>query len=103
MAVRIFIERTVSADNQTEVAELLKELRIRAIRQPGYVSGETLFSVDQPGTHMVISTWHNLRDWKAWADSPWRKEVLDKIEQLLTTPPKVSVYSESPRGLAEGV
>jgi quinol monooxygenase YgiN len=103
MAIKVVIERTVDADNQAEVADLLKELRIRAIRQPGYVTGETLFSVDQPGTHLVISTWHSLRDWKAWADSPHRQEVLSKIEPLLTSPPRMGVYSESPGGLAEGV
>ena len=103
MAIKIMIERTVGADNQAEVAYLPKELRIRAIWQPGYVTGETLSSVEKPGTHVVISTWQTLRGWKAWADSPHRKDVSDRIEALLTTPPRVGICSESPRGLAEGV
>ena len=103
MTVKIIIERTVNAENQGDVADLLKELRIRAIRQPGYMTGETLFSVDRPGTHLVISTWHSLREWQAWADNPHRKEITKKIENLLTAPPKVNVYTEMPRGLAEGV
>ena len=103
MAVKVMIERSVSPDNQGDLAELLKALRAKAIHRPGYVSGETLFSVDRPGTHLVISTWENLRDWKAWADIPHRKDVSDKIEALPTTPPRVGIYSESPRGLAEGV
>ena len=103
MTVKIIIERTVDAENQGDMADLLKELRIRAIRQSGYMTGETLFSVDQPGTHLVISTWNSLREWKAWAESPHRKEITNKIKGRLTAPPKVNVYTEMPRGLAEGV
>jgi len=103
MAVKVIIERSVSPDNQGELAELLKDLRAKAIHQPGYVSGETLFSVDRPGTHLVISTWENLRDWKGWEKEPQRQEIVDKIEALLNSPSKVSVFATTPRSIAEGV
>ena len=103
MAVKVIIERSVSPDNQGELAELLKDLRAKAIHQPGYVSGETLFSVDRPGTHLVISTWENLRDWKAWGGNPQRSEIVNKIEALSSSPSKVSVFATTPRSIAEGV
>ena len=103
MAIKVFIERSVSPENQGEVAELLKELRIKAIRQAGYVSGESLFSIDRPGTHMVISTWDNLRDWKAWEKSTIRISIVRKIETLLSSPSITSVYATTPRSIAEGV
>lgn len=103
MAVKVVIERSVSADNQGEMAELLKDLRAKAVRQQGYVTGETLFSVDRPGTHVVISTWENLRDWKAWEKDPERKKIVKKIEYLLASPSKVSVFATTPRSIAEGV
>jgi len=103
MAVKVIIERTMDANNQGEVAELLRDLRARAIHQPGYVSGETLFSVDRPGTHLVISTWESLRDWKAWAKDPQRQEIVSRIESLLSAPSKVAVYATTPRAMAEGV
>jgi heme-degrading monooxygenase HmoA len=103
MAVKVIIERSVSPDNQAEVAELLKDLRAKAIRQQGYVTGETLFSVDRPGTHLVISSWESLRDWKAWEKDPDREVVVSKIEALLTAPSKVSVFATTPRSIAEGV
>ena len=90
MAVRIVLERTVSVDNQAEVMELLKELRVQAVRQPGYVSEETLFSMEEPGAHLVISTWQTLGDWKAWVERPQRKEILERIESLLTAQPRVA-------------
>jgi len=103
MAVKVVIERSVSADNQAEVAELLMDLRASAIHQQGYVSGETLFAVDRPGTHLVISTWESLKDWKAWETNPKRRETTDKVEALLTSPSRTSVYATTPRSIAEGV
>lgn len=103
MAVKVLIERSVSADNQGELAELLIELRAMAIHQQGYVSGETLFSVNRPGTHLVISTWEGLRDWKTWEQDPQRAEIVNNIESLLISPSKLSVFATSPRPIAEGV
>jgi antibiotic biosynthesis monooxygenase (ABM) superfamily enzyme len=103
MAVKVVIERSMSPDNQAEVAELLVDLRARAMYHPGYVSGETLFSVDRPGTHLVISTWENLREWKDWERDPKRLEIVNKIEALLSSPSKIAVYATTPRSIAEGV
>ncbi len=103
MAVKIIIERAMTADNQAEVAELLKQLRSKAMDQQGYVSGETLFSVDRPGTHVVISTWESLREWKAWESDARRGEIVQKIEALLASPSTSSAYATSPRSIAEGV
>ncbi len=103
MAVKVVIERSVSPDNQADVAELLKDLRAKAIRQQGYISGETLFSVDRPGTHLTISTWEGLRGWKAWEANPERTEIVREIEGLLSLPSKLSVFATSPRSIAEGV
>ncbi len=103
MAIKVIIERTVTADNQGEVAELLKELRAKAVLQPGYISGETLFSVDKPGTHVVISTWESFREWKAWDKNPERKEISAQIDKLLKAKSKISIYATTPRSIAEGV
>ncbi|MBE0479901.1 MAG: antibiotic biosynthesis monooxygenase [Dehalococcoidia bacterium] len=103
MAVKVIIERSVLPDNQAEVAEFLKDLRALAVRQPGYVSGETLFSVDRPGTHVVISTWENLREWKAWEKDLRRIELAGKIDRLLQFPARTAVFATTPRSIAEGV
>jgi heme-degrading monooxygenase HmoA len=103
MAVKVIIERSVTPDNQGEVAELLKELRAKAVLQPGYISGETLFSVNRPGVHVVISTWESLKDWKAWEKNPARRAITRKIDELLKVKSKVSVFATTPRSIAEGV
>ena len=40
--VRVIIERRCRPGKEAELETLLVELRTRAMRQPGYISGETL-------------------------------------------------------------
>jgi len=94
MTVKVIIERTVTPENQGKLQTLLKQLRMMAVNQPGYETGETLYSVDNPGTHVVISTWHSLPEWQIWKNSPERKKILNKIDPLLVTPAKESAYIE---------
>ncbi len=94
MTVKIIMERTVRPDQQGELLLLLRQLRMRAINQPGYITGETLISIDKPGTQIVVSTWNSLPDWKAWENHPDRLEIANKIEALLTAPTKVAVCED---------
>jgi len=94
MTVKIIMERTVKPDQQGELLLLLRQLRMRAINQPGYLTGETLTPIDRPGTLIVISTWSSLPDWKAWESNSDRLEIANKIEALLTAPTKVAVCEE---------
>lgn len=104
MTVRVLIERTVEPGKpQEDLLDLMKQLRAKALHQPGYVSGETLISVDRPGMHLVISTWHSLKEWRAWENNPERLEILAKIESLLAASPKTSVFTEPWVTLPEGV
>lgn len=103
MTVKVIMERTVNPDQQGELLLLLRQLRARAVAQPGYVTGETLTSIDKPGTHIVVSTWNSLADWKTWESHPDRLEILTKIEAILTTPPKVTVCVEPWAPLPESI
>ncbi len=103
MTVKIIIERTVKPDQQGELLLLLRELRAHAIQQPGYVTGETLTSVDRSGMHLVISTWYSLQDWRTWENNPQRKKISSQIEPLLTSPSKVGVFVEPWASLPEGI
>jgi len=92
MAVRIIIERKIEKGKEVHVAKLLLGLRSRAIKQKGYITGETLRDYDDPSTHIVISTWENTEDWKRWANKKERMEVQSKIEELLSEPSKTKIY-----------
>lgn len=91
--VRVIIERRCQPNKEAELEKLLVELRSKVVRQRGYISGETLRSVDDPSLWLVIATWLDAELWKAWESSPERQEVVTKIEQLLVAPAKASVFS----------
>ena len=99
--VRVIIERHCQPGKQAEMESLLVELRTKAMRQRGYISGETLQSVDDPLLWLVISTWTNADLWRMWETMPERRETLSKIEPLLAAPEKVSIFSFARRGGAE--
>jgi len=65
MAVKILIKRKVPREKGMALLNLISELRVRAVAQPGYISGETMRSIDRPDEYLVISTWQGIDDWKA--------------------------------------
>jgi heme-degrading monooxygenase HmoA len=93
MAVKIIIKRNVSEIRETELMPFLIQMRNLCINQPGYISGETLKSLDTPGEYLVISTWQSLEDWKRWASSSNRIEIQSQIDVLLGEETDYGVYS----------
>ena len=91
--IRVIIERHLRPNKDAELGKLLVELRSKAIRQTGYVSGETLTSLTDPSLWLVISTWLEDDLWSAWENSRERQEIVSKVEPLLVEPEKVAVYS----------
>jgi heme-degrading monooxygenase HmoA len=90
--IRVMIERYVQPDKDADVIKLLIELRARALKQHGYISGETLRSMDNPSLWLTISTWNCPEDWKQWEKTADRKEIAYEIEQLLTSPENITAF-----------
>lgn len=93
MTVKIVIKRKVSKDREKELLPLIKELRILTTRQNGYISGETLKRIDQPGETVVVSTWETVEDWNRWVNSQERAALQNKIDILLDQETKYEIYS----------
>jgi heme-degrading monooxygenase HmoA len=83
MAVKILITRTVPNDKAHAMLGLFREMRSLATSQPGYISGETLKSLDEPDVYLVVSTWQAVEDWNNWLNSKDRQAVQAKIDKLL--------------------
>ncbi len=92
MAVKILIKRTVSRDRAKELIPLFRQIRSHAIQQPGYISGETLKRLDQPGQFLIISTWQSSDDWEKWLNSKERNDLQDKIDGLLGGKTDYEIY-----------
>ena len=92
--VRVLIERNCQSGKEAQLRGLLIELRMAAMRQPGYISGETLREADNPSNFMVISTWISLEAWKAWQTSRQRLLIEEMMEPLIKESRKVRVFTE---------
>lgn len=92
MAVRVLIEREIEPGHELKLHQLLMQLRARAMRTKGYISGETLRALDNPNSFLVISTWNSIEDWKAWENSPDRKKFQNEVNTFLRYPEKTTVY-----------
>ena len=92
MLVKVLIKRKFKPGTKKEVAALLNEFRSGAMNRPGYVSGETLFSVDDAQVMMVISTWESLESWEAWRDHTTRMTFERMLEVYQEGATQYDVY-----------
>jgi len=83
MSVKILIKRHVPVSKYHELTTLLHEMRSLTLKQPGYISGQTLQRIDDPTECIVDSNWRSAEEWKNWFQSPERIAVQAKIDELL--------------------
>jgi heme-degrading monooxygenase HmoA len=92
MAIRVLIERKIVPENQPLLSSLLMRLRSKAMQAKGYISGETLRSLQDPNEYLVICTWNSLDDWKKWEAEKERQEIQSQIDSLLRAPALQRVF-----------
>ena len=98
MAVKVLIERHVKYGHEQQVFDLLKQLRVHCLDQPGYIQGETLRDALDPSHILVISHWFGLGHWRQWESSATRQKLDGKVREHLERDPTVRVYL---RGLSD--
>ena len=86
----VVIERQAKKD--VSLLTLLRQIRVEAMKQPGYISGQTLVGTEDRSDIVVVSTWQSLKDWKVWEASEQRAKLERQIEALLVAPAKVRTY-----------
>jgi heme-degrading monooxygenase HmoA len=96
MSVKILIKRNVSADKATKLKDLVMQLRALSVKQPGYISGESLKNVEKPNEYLVVSTWDSLDAWKSWVGSTARAEIQNQIDALLGAKTEYEIYEYRP-------
>ena len=93
MAYKVFVKRIVPQDRAADLMPLLLELRTLATNQPGYISGETLKRVDNPGEQLVISNWKTLESWRAWLTSEERLRIQERVDRVLEEKTEYEIYA----------
>jgi heme-degrading monooxygenase HmoA len=93
MAIGVLIRRVTKHGVDAKVLlPLIVELRSLAVRQPGYISGETFFNLDRPEECVVIGRWTSLEYWQQWKRDKRRIELIDDIEKLLEGQAEYNFY-----------
>jgi len=92
MAVKILIQRKVKRGKEEELNQIVRELRLKAMYAEGFISGETLRSIQDPSIHLVISTWKSIEDFKKWLNTSYRKEIKKKIKTVIVGSEKVTPF-----------
>lgn len=94
MAIEVLIKRKIEQGAQARKAvPLILQLRALATFQPGYISGETFFNLDNPEDCLVVSRWERREDWERWRHSSERSEIQKKIEELTQEHTRYTVYA----------
>ena len=94
MAVKVLIERKVKAGYENLVWNMLRDLRGQAVRQRGYLYGETWRSLDNPRIFLVSSTWGSREYWEIWVNDDFRRNLDLRISAFLRKPSTIRVYEE---------
>jgi heme-degrading monooxygenase HmoA len=92
MAVKVFIKRYIKKGKTEDTLALLNEVRSQALKQSGYISGETLINHYDPSNITVVSTWQTIDDWIRWQESDERAVQEDLLESLQEGPANFEIY-----------
>jgi heme-degrading monooxygenase HmoA len=94
MSIEVMIKRNIMQGPQArKLVPLILQLRALATYQPGYISGKTLYNVDNPEDCLVISEWQSLEDWYSWMKSEKRAEIQCKIDELSSEQTEYTIYA----------
>ena len=93
MAVKILIKREFKDGNMQAASRFLINNRSGAMNQPGYISSETLRSIDDKDKIMVVSMWENIEAWEAWKNSEIRKANVAEFKDYIVGEEEYEYYS----------
>ena len=93
MAVKILIKRKFKDGNMRAASRFIIENRKGAMKQPGYISSETLRSLDDTDQVVVVSMWENRDAWETWRISETRMKIKDEFKDYLVGQTEYEHYS----------
>ena len=93
MAVKILIKRKIKNGNIRAASRLLINNRSEVMKQPGYISSETMRSLDDPNQIVVVSMWQSRESWEKWKKSEIRMTNETEFEDYLSGQTTYEHYS----------
>ena len=95
MSIKIVIERKFKEAVVPETLEIIDEIRVKALRDRGYIGGETVVNVDDDREVLVFSAWSSVDDWKTWYEKKEWEELETKLAPNLAEPLKIRAVMPS--------
>lgn len=92
MITKVIIKRKIIKGKERDFLQLLRELRIRAAKEQGYVSSETLIDPQEPNLLIIVSKWKSYEDWNNWKSNDERKTIDEKLSALQEEPAEYRPY-----------
>jgi heme-degrading monooxygenase HmoA len=93
MAVKILIKRKIKNGNMRAASRLLINNRSEVMKQPGYISSETMRSLDDSNQIVVVSMWQNRESWEKWKKSEIRMANETEFKDYLSGQTTYEHYS----------
>ena len=94
MSIEVMIKRKIKqGPHARKLVPLILQLRALATYQPGYISGRTLYNVENPEDCLVISEWQSLTHWYNWMKSEQRAVIQGKIDELSGEQTEYRIYA----------
>jgi heme-degrading monooxygenase HmoA len=88
----VIIMINLSVTDITRVLPTLAELRSAAVRQKGYISGNTLVSVEDKSEIIIQTIWQSSPDWKEWEKSQTQTNIFRKLLPFLKKKSESKIY-----------
>lgn len=83
MSVMVIIKRVFRMDHSKKLVPLLKELRNKSEKQPGFISRTTYSKLNDPGEYIVINEWETANDWINWMNQDEARDLQWQIDSLI--------------------
>lgn len=91
--IKVIIDHFCQSGKEEQFYGLVLELREMAMRQRGYISGETLRELIDPSHFKIISTWSTLEDWVIWRSAPMRVLLEAMMESMARSGRQLRIFS----------
>lgn len=92
MKTKVIIKRKIIKGKEALFLKVLRELRLKAAQQEGYISSERLIDPKDPNLLLIISKWKTYKDWNNWKLNEERKAIDEKLNTLQEGPTEYKPY-----------
>jgi heme-degrading monooxygenase HmoA len=63
------------------------------MKQPGYISSESMRSLDDPSQITVVSMWQSMESWETWKSSEERTAIVAEFRDYIVGETEYEHYS----------